>query len=68
MKMTDQISPRFHAEIIVALCDDYQDLRKVTDKVRVLLSDASADHVEAVRRYLPIDVVQVLPSRMLRAA
>ncbi len=66
--MTSHISPRFHAEIIVALCDDYQDLRKVTDKVRVLLSDASAEHIQAVRSYLPIDVVRVLPSRMLCAA
>jgi hypothetical protein len=66
--MTDQISPRFHAEIIVALYDDYQDLRKVTDKVRVLLSDVSGEHIEAVRSYLPIDVVRVLPPRMLRAA
>jgi hypothetical protein len=66
--MTDQISPRFHAEIIVTLCDDYQDLRKVMDKVRALLSDASGEHVEAVRSYLPMDVVRVLPSRMLCAA
>ena len=46
--MTDQISPKFHAEIIVVWFDDYQDLRKVTERVGVLLSDASAEHVEAV--------------------
>jgi hypothetical protein len=39
--MTDRISPQFHAEIILVLSDDYQDLRQVTDKVGILLSDAS---------------------------
>jgi hypothetical protein len=66
--MTDRISPQFHAEIIVLWVDEYQDLRKVTEKVGILLSDASAEHVEAVGRYLPIDVMRVLPRRMQRAA
>jgi hypothetical protein len=66
--MADQISPKFHAEIIVVLCDEYQDLRRVTERVGVLLSDASAEHVEAVGKYLPIDLVRVLPRKMLRAA
>jgi hypothetical protein len=30
--MTDQISPKFHAEIIIVLCDEYQDPRKATDE------------------------------------
>jgi hypothetical protein len=55
--MTDRISPRLHAEIIVVLCDEYQDLRKVTDRVGILLSDASAEHL-----------MRVLPRRALRAA
>jgi hypothetical protein len=66
--MTDQINPAFHAEIIVVLCDEYQDLRKVAERVRILLSDASAEHIEAVGSYLPIDLMRVLPARMLRAA
>jgi superfamily I DNA/RNA helicase len=66
--MTDQISPKFHAEIIVVLCDEYQDLRKVAERVRILLSDASAEHIDAVGSYLPIDLMRVLPARMLRAA
>jgi hypothetical protein len=66
--MTDHISPQFHAEIIVVLFDEYQDLRKVTDRVGILLSNASAEHVEAVGKYLPIDLLRVLPRRMLRAA
>jgi hypothetical protein len=45
-KMADQINPKFHAEIIVVLFDEYQDLRKVTDRVGILLSDASAEHIE----------------------
>jgi hypothetical protein len=43
--MTDQISPAFHAELIVVLFNEYQDLRKVTDRVGILLSDASAQHI-----------------------
>jgi hypothetical protein len=66
--MTDQISPQFHAEIIVLLSDECPDLRKVTERVGILLSDASAEHVEAVGKYLPIDLMRVLPRRMLRAA
>jgi hypothetical protein len=65
---TDQISPKFHAEIIVVLFDEYQDHRKVTDRVGILLSDASAEHIEAVGKYLPIDLMRVLPRKMLRAA
>jgi hypothetical protein len=67
-RMTDRISPQFHAEIIVVLFDEYQDLRKVMDRVGILLSDASAEHIEAVGKYLPIDLMRVLPRRMLRAA
>jgi hypothetical protein len=66
--MTDHISPQFHAEIIVVLFDEYQDLRKVTDRVGILLTNASAEHVEAVGKYLPIDLLRALPRRMLRAA
>jgi hypothetical protein len=66
--MADQISPKFHAEIIVVLFDEHQDLRKVTDRVGILLSDASAEHIEAVGKYLPIDLMRVLPCRTLRAA
>jgi hypothetical protein len=66
--MTDRISPRFHAEIIVLLFDEHQDLQKVMERVGILLSDASAEHIEAVGKYLPIDVMRVLPRRTLRAA
>jgi hypothetical protein len=66
--VADQISPKFHAEIIVVLFDEHQDLRSVTERVRILLSDASAEHIEAVGKYLPIDLIRVLPRRMLRAA
>jgi hypothetical protein len=64
----NQISPKFHAEIIVVLFDECRDLRKVTERVAVLLSDASAEHIEAVGNYLPIDLMRVLPRRMPSAA
>ena len=66
--MGDQISPRFHAELIVVLFDEYEDVRKVTNKVGILLSNASAAHIEAVSKYLPIDLRRLLPRRMLSAA
>jgi hypothetical protein len=66
--MSDQISPKFHAEIIVVLFEECQDLRWVTDRVGILLSDASAEHIEAVGKYLPIDLIRVLPRTILRAA
>jgi hypothetical protein len=66
--MTHRISPQFHAEIIVVLFDEYQDLRKVMDGVGILLSDESAEHIEAVGKYLPTDLMRVLPRRMLRTA
>jgi hypothetical protein len=66
--MTNQISPAFHAELIVVFFNDYKDLRNVAERVGVLLSDASAEHIEAVGKYLPIDLMRVLPRRMLRAA
>jgi hypothetical protein len=66
--MADQISPKFHAEIIVVLFDECRDLRKVTERVGILLSNASTEHVEAVARYLPLDLMRALPRRMLRAA
>lgn len=66
--MTDEISPKFHAEIIVVLFDEYRDHRKVTDRVGILLLSASEEHIEAVSKYLPIDLMRVLPRRMPRAA
>jgi hypothetical protein len=66
--MVDQISPEFHAEIIVVLFNEHNDLRKVTERTRILLSNASAKHVEAVARFLPEHLVHVLPRKMLRAA
>jgi hypothetical protein len=57
-----------HAELIVVFFNDYKDLRKVAERVGVLLSGASAEHIEAVGEYLPIDLMRALPRRMLRAA
>jgi hypothetical protein len=51
--MVDDISPEFHAEIIVVLFEEHKDLRSVTERARILLSNASAKHIEAVARLLP---------------
>ena len=66
--MSHQISPRFHAELIVVLSDEHRDLTKVTERIGILLSGASPEHIEAVGKYLPIDLMRVLPRRRLRAA
>jgi hypothetical protein len=66
--MTDHVSPEFHAEIIVALFNDYRDLRKVKEKTSILLSGVSPEHLERVGRNLPQHLVHVVPRRELRAA
>jgi hypothetical protein len=66
--MTDHLSPRFHAEIIAVLFDEYQDVRQVRERAGILLSGASAEHIEAVGKYLPMDLQRVLPRGILRAA
>ena len=66
--MSDHLSPRFHAEIIAVLFDEYQDVRQVAERAGMLLSGASAEHIEAVGKYLPLDLQRVLPRGMLRAA
>jgi hypothetical protein len=66
--MADQISPQFHAEIILEFFNEYRDLRKVSERVTILLSGVSSEHLDAVGRYLPKDLARVLPRRMLRAA
>jgi hypothetical protein len=66
--MTDQISPEFHAEIIVVLFNEYCDLRTVTERAGILLSGASVEHLEAIGQCLPKNLVQVLPRWFPRAA
>jgi hypothetical protein len=66
--MSDQISPEFHAEIIVALFNDYKDLRKVKERARILLSRASQAHLDGVGRNLPEHLVHLVSRDALRAA
>jgi hypothetical protein len=42
-----------------AFFNDYKDLRKVAERTGVLLSDASTEHIEAVGKYLPVDLMRV---------
>jgi hypothetical protein len=44
VEMSDQVSPRFHAELIVVMFDEYNDVRKVTDRVGILLGCVSPTH------------------------
>jgi hypothetical protein len=58
--MSNQITPEFHAEIIVTLFKDFNDIRKVKERARILLSGASADHLEGVGRNLPQHLVHLV--------
>jgi hypothetical protein len=66
--MTDQLSPAFHAEIILELFSEFGCVRKVGERTGILLSGYSPEHVEAVSRHLPKELVRVLPRQQLRAA
>lgn len=66
--MTDQISLEFHAEIILEFCSEFRDFRKVSERAGILLSGAFPEHLEAVGRHLPKDLVRVLPLRQVRTA
>jgi hypothetical protein len=66
--MTSQLSPAFHAEIILELFNEFGCFRKVSERTGILLSSYSPEHLEAISRHLPKELVQVLPQRQLRAA
>jgi hypothetical protein len=66
--MTHQISPKFHAAIIIEFFNEYRDFRKVSERTKTLLSGASTEHLDAVGRYLPLDLLHMLPVRLPRAA
>jgi hypothetical protein len=66
--MAEHVSPEFHAEIIIALFNDYNDLRKVGERAKLLLSRASAAHLDAVGRSLPDNLINLLPRHTRRAA
>jgi Domain of unknown function (DUF5615) len=58
----------FHAEIILELFNEYECFRKVSERTSILLSGSSPEHLEAISRHLPKELVHVLPRRQLRAA
>jgi hypothetical protein len=66
--MSDHISPQFHAEIIVELFNDCKDLRKVKERASILLSRASAAHLEEVSGSLPEHLAHLIPHHARRAA
>jgi hypothetical protein len=68
LDMVDQLSPAFHAEIILELFNEYECFRKVSERTGILLSGSSPEHLEAISRHLPKELVHVLPRRQLRAA
>jgi hypothetical protein len=53
----------FHAGNIVVLFDECKDLRKVTEKARILLSNAPTEHLEAMGKYLPMHLAHLVPHR-----
>jgi hypothetical protein len=67
-RMTNQLTPAFHAEYIEALYNEYGCVEKVSERANILLSSYSMEHVQAVGRRLPKDLIRVLAKRKLRVA
>jgi hypothetical protein len=63
--MTVQLSPAFHAEIILELYREFGCYRTVSQRAAVLLHTASLEQLEEIGRYLPKDLLRVLPQRGL---
>ena len=63
--MTERLSPAFHAEFIVELFNEYGCAQKVSERANILLSSYPPEHIEAVGRHLPRDLIHVLPKRTL---
>ena len=63
IRMTDRLSPAFHAEYIVELFNTYRCVQKVREQANILLSSYPLEHVQAIGKYLPSDLIHVLPKR-----
>jgi hypothetical protein len=63
--MSNRLSPAFHAEYIVELFYEYRCIQKVRERAKVLLSSYPAEHVQAIEKHLPADLIVVLPKRRL---
>jgi hypothetical protein len=61
--MTDRLSPAFHAEYIVELFNAYGCAQKVREQANILLSSYPPEHVEAIVKHLPSNLIHVLPKR-----
>jgi hypothetical protein len=63
--MTVQLSPAFHAEIILELYREFGCYQTVSQRAGVLLHAASPEQLEEIGRHLPKDLLRVLPQRNL---
>ena len=63
--MSNRLSPAFHAEYIVELFNEYGCLAKVSERANILLSSYPTEHVQAIEKHLPHDLIVVLPKRRL---
>jgi hypothetical protein len=63
--MTAQLSPAFHAEIILELYREFGCYQTVSQRTGVLLHTASPEQLEEIGRHLPKDLLRVLPQRKL---
>ena len=61
--MTNRLSPAFHAEYIVELFNTYGCAQKVREQANILLSSYPPEHVEAIVKHLPSDIIHVPPKR-----
>jgi len=61
--MTDRLSPAFHAEYIVEPFNTCGCAEKVREQANILLSSYPPEHVEAIVKHLPNNLIHVLPKR-----
>ena len=63
--MSNRLSPAFHAEYIVELFNEYRCIQKVAERANILLSSYPLQHVQAIEKHLPHNLIVVLPKRRL---
>jgi hypothetical protein len=59
--VADELSPAFLADLIIELFNEFRCYQTVSQRVRLLLHTSSSEHLEAISRHLPRDLLCVLP-------
>jgi hypothetical protein len=60
--MFDKAAPPFHANFLVELYQQTGSRELVGTAAQLLLKDCSPNHIRSVRRFLPVELLRLLPS------